>query len=238
MKKVNNAFTLTELLVALGVIAVLCAILLPVVFNLMPNQNTIMAKRAYYTLQTVISDMLNDESCYPDRTSDNENPRVGLDDGYGYVGCAPWGQEKLTTDDAKTKFILVFKDKLGLLNDQATDTSTTFTTNDGMDWAFSGFSFDPSDPTGGSMKITIDVNGKDDKNFPNCGHTGVSYTSEFGTGSDASCTNRQNGFDRFQVTIKGNGQTTINMDDVWAVNAVKVNRNITSDKNSNEEDED
>ena len=237
MKKANNAFTLTELLVALGVIAILCAVLLPVVFNLMPNQNTIMAKRAYYTLQTVISDMLNDESCYPDRTNDHEHPRVGLDDGFGYVGCAPWGQEKLTTDDAKTKFILVFKDKLGLLSDQATDSNTTFTTNDGMDWAFSNFAFDPNDAAGGSMKITIDVNGKEDKNFPNCGHKGVSYVGELGTGTDASCANRENGFDRFQVTVKGNGQVTINSADVWAVNAVKVNRNITSDKNSNAEDD-
>ena len=82
MKKLNNAFTLTELLVALGVIAILCAILLPVIFNLMPNQNTIMAKRAYYTMQSVISEMLNDESCYPDRTNSLNNPRVGLDDGF------------------------------------------------------------------------------------------------------------------------------------------------------------
>ena len=38
MKRCNKAFTLTELLVALGVIAVLCAILLPVIFNILPNR--------------------------------------------------------------------------------------------------------------------------------------------------------------------------------------------------------
>ena len=46
-----------------------------------------------------------------------------------------------------------------------------------------------------------------------------------------------NGFDRFRVTINGNGKITINPADVWAINAVKVNRNITSDKNSNDEDD-
>jgi prepilin-type N-terminal cleavage/methylation domain-containing protein len=173
MKKVNNAFTLTELLVALGVIAVLCAILLPVVFNLMPNQNTIMAKRAYYTLQTVISDMLNDESCYPDRTNAIDRSRVGLDDGIGYVNCRPW-KDVDATENAQSKFIYVFKDKLGLLTGQASDADTIFETNDGISWAFSNFAFNPSDEDGGSMKITIDVNGREDKNFPNCGHKSVS----------------------------------------------------------------
>ncbi len=236
MKKVNNAFTLTELLVALGVIAVLCAVLLPVVFNLMPNQNTIMAKRAYYTLQTVISDMLNDESCYPDRTNAIDRARVGLDDGLGYVNCKPWDNVD-ATENAQTKFIYVFKDKLGILDTTNNPATTTFETNDGISWAFSNFAFDPNDAAGGSMKITIDVNGKENKSFPNCGHKGVSYVGELGTGDDSSCANRENGFDRFQVTVKGNGQVTINSADVWAVNAVKVNRNITSDKNSNDEDD-
>ena len=93
------------------------------------------------------------------------------------------------------------------------------------------------DEDGGSMKITIDVNGREDKNFPNCGHKSVSYVGELGTGNDSSCSSRENGYDRFQVTVKGNGQVTINPADVWAVNAVKVNRNITSDKNSNDEDD-
>ena len=57
-----------------------------------------------------------------------------------------------------------------------------------------------------------------------------------GTGDDSACATRENGFDRFQVTIKGNGQITFNANDKWAINAVKVNRNITSDKNSNDED--
>ena len=31
---------------------------MPVIFNLIPNQNTIMAKRAYYTIQTIVSENL------------------------------------------------------------------------------------------------------------------------------------------------------------------------------------
>lgn len=75
MKRLNKAFTLTELLVALGVIGILCAILLPIIFNIMPNKSTIMAKRVYYTVQTVVSDLINDEACYPDLTSASDTEK-------------------------------------------------------------------------------------------------------------------------------------------------------------------
>ena len=234
MKKMNKAFTLTELLVALGVIAILCAILLPVVFNLMPNQNTMMAKRAFYTVQSVVAELLNDESCYPDKTALPSNPKLGFDDGEGTPNCIDWDDSK--TDSAGTKFLTLFHSKMGLNGSDA-----TFTSKDGMEWAFtnSNFTAPTLDSTtgklsgdGGSITLTIDVNGSDK---PNCGQGG-NYATELGTGG-SDCDSRTNGFDRFQMTIKGNGQIEINEADVWAINAVKVNRNITSDKNSNEEDD-
>lgn len=233
MRRLNNAFTLTELLVALGVVAILCAVLLPVIFNLMPNQNTIMAKRAYYTIQTVVSDLINDEACYPDRTSAINNPRVGFDDPAGYPNCTKWGDAHLNDSSmtqAAEKFKELFIDKLGATK---TDGNNKFTTNDSMEWSFTSAAFNSSNDEGGTILLTVDVNGKDK---PNCGGSGYAYVTELG-GDDASCQNRTNGFDRFRVTINGNGKITINPADVWAINAVKVNRNITSDKNSNDEDD-
>lgn len=233
MKKMNKAFTLTELLVALGVIAILCAILLPVIFNLMPNQNTMMAKRAFYTVQTVVSELLNDEACYPDKTALPENPKLGFDDGEGTPNCIDWDDSK--SANAGTKFLTLFHSKIGLDGSDA-----SFTTKDGINWAFTNSSFTAPSVTngkisgdGGSIKLTVDVNGSDK---PNCGHQNENYSTELGNGG-SDCATRTSGFDRFQMTIKGNGQIEINANDVWAINAVKVNRNITSDKNSNEEDD-
>lgn len=237
MKKMNKAFTLTELLVALGVIAILCAILLPVVFNLMPNQNTMMAKRAFYTVQTVVAEMLNDEACYPDKTAAPTNPKIGFDDGEGTPNCIDWNDAQPASPI--NKFYALFGSKI----DVTIDSAGNFKTKDGMIWRFNDEHFDS--PTidsngrltgsvdGGSIKLVVDVNGSDK---PNCGHKGQDYNSILGNGG-GDCSTRENGFDRFQMRISGNGQIEINEDDEWAVNAVKVNRNITSDKNSNEEDE-
>ncbi|MDY6309835.1 MAG: prepilin-type N-terminal cleavage/methylation domain-containing protein, partial [Cyanobacteriota bacterium] len=46
---IKKAFTLSELLIALGVIAILTAISMPIIHNLLPDQNVVMAKRAFYT---------------------------------------------------------------------------------------------------------------------------------------------------------------------------------------------
>lgn len=220
MRKLNRAFTLTELLVALGVIAILCAILLPVIFNLMPNQNTIMAKRAFYATQTIVADLINDEACYPDKTSYSD-ARVGFDDGYGYANCSLWGGDENTgtissEGSPTTKFITLFTDKLGLDVD-AVDTEFS-TTSDGMTWEFSSANFSSSDDDGGSILLSVDVNGSG--NDPNCGTSSMDNA-----GSD--CSSRTSGFDRFQMTIYGNGK--IEIADDWAQEAVKVNKDVTEE---------
>ena len=92
MKFNKKAFTLTELLIAVGVVGVLAVILMPVITNMMPDQNAIMAKRAYYTVQNVVSDMINNGECYPDtsKAADDSVRRIGFDDGYYYPNCENW----------------------------------------------------------------------------------------------------------------------------------------------------
>lgn len=243
MKRLNKAFTLTELLVALGVIGVLCAILLPIIFNIMPSQNTIMAKRAYYIVQSVVSDLINDEACYPDLTSASDSEqRVGFDDGFGYANCSRWGgndntQTLNSEGNANLKFVTLFVDKLDL-NGSVTPSATgsTFTTKDGIQWSIHNMGYATKNNRNASAIITVDVNGR---NSPNCdqaaGSGGTSYSSTI-SGYE-TCTGRVKGFDRFSMAVFADGRITIYNRDIWAMNAVQVDRNITGDGTQNSNDD-
>lgn len=223
MKRLNNAFTLTELLVALGVIGILCAILLPIIFNLLPNQNVIMAKRAYYMVQTVVADMMNDEACYPDKTNGTPgNARVGFDDGFGYSNCMLWSSNITTEGNADDKFLKLFKDKL----DIDADNGTGFSTKDGMRWAVVNSGFGTKNSKGASVKLVVDVN---DTGEPDCGQSDVSAIPRT---SSKSCENRKS-WDRYSMTVYADGKIDVN--DNWARQAIKVDRDITSDKENNNE---
>jgi len=235
MKRLNKAFTLTELLVALGVIGILCAILLPIIFNLLPNQNVIMAKRAYYMVQSVVADLINDEACYPDKTSGTTgNARVGFDDGYGYANCNLWGGNEETgtitsEGNSNKKFTKLYTDKIDIAQgpDGIGSNKVTFTTKDGMDWAFVNTGF-TANSANSSVTLVVDVNGSDE---PDCGQSAISNTA-ITRNSSKSCANRTS-WDRFSMTIHANGKIEVN--DNWASQAIKVNRDITSDKENNDD---
>ena len=239
MKKLNNAFTLTELLVALGVIGILCAILLPVIFNLLPNRNTLMAKRAYYAVQTIVADMINDEACYPDLTSVKDtDKRVGFDDGYGYANCTLWGgvENTGTINDednpgANNKFAILFIDKLDLEGAYTKGSwNYSFSTKDGIQWMIHTPQFGTKNSKDARTLITVDVNGKD---RPNCSPNDNS--SKIDGAEDCSGVNK--GYDRFTMAVYADGRIEISPNDVWATNAINVNRNVTGDGVSNDTDD-
>ncbi len=206
----RKAFTLSELLIALGVIGVLTAIVMPIVFNLMPDQNVLMAKRAFYATEMVISDLMNDSYCYP-----KLNSRVGLDDGYGYARCKKWGGEEnkgsLTNEDSTKKLITLFTDKLDIKGNVDFN-NKTFKTKDGIVWKFSDFNFANNDPDS-YVLLTVDVNGDKD---PNCGQINAS----------GKCTdkNRKHGFDKFTMRIFARGR--IQILDCWAILAVRTDKKL------------
>ncbi len=201
------AFTLTELMVALGIIGILTAVLFPIILNLMPNQNTIMAKRVFYATQEIVSNLINDDACYPDMTMlDDSVARVGFDDGNGYISCKDYPPKSGST--SYDKFKTLFSGRLGAV----ADSDGKFTTKDGVFWKLSG-GFTDNDPTSYTW-LVVDVNGE--SQGPNCGDTDVT-----GKCSD----DRKGGWDRFNIKIYADGNVEIYDD--WAKKAVDINKDIT-----------
>lgn len=230
MKNFKKAFTLTELLIALAVIGILVAILVPVIFNLMPDQNVLMAKRAYYAVQTVVSDLINDEGCYPDKTqSMGADRRLGFDDGFGYPNCLKWGGNSATSatifneGSPTTKFVTLFADKVDVQD--GTFSTSGFQTKDGMKWTFrSGASAKSLHSSLNAMNdlfalITIDVNGSGER--PNCGQAVTT-----------SACSKGNTYDQFAIAVNTDGKLTIL--DGWARSAVKINKDVSGTQGSTE----
>ncbi len=211
MRMKKTGFTLTELLIAIGVVGVLAAILLPIIFNIMPDQKIMMAKRSFYAAQVVISDMINDQNCYPDREIEGYE---GFDDYFKYKDCKLWQSTSASpqtpsggASSAFTKFSTIFSDALGR-------NTTTGKTSDGMIW-------DVISNTGSTYfaDIVIDVNGIEK---PNCGQSSLTGTVG-GVASQCAANNR---YDRYTLHLKTNGQLVIDNSDTWAINAVKVDADI------------
>ena len=217
----KKAFTLTELLIALGVVGVLAAILMPVIHSIMPNQNVIMAKRAFALAQTAVSDMINDSSCYPDKsTGQGSEKRIGFDYGYGYENCLWGGTVQTGTKDSEgdymNKFTTLYAERIGANDDEeALTTSDPFFTKDGMKWSVSIYS--NSDIYKKALALSVDVNGTKD---PNCFASGSSISSR------TACATGKNP-DSFTIKVFLDGRMRIDEKDTWAIDAINVNKGIS-----------
>lgn len=220
----KKAFTLTELLIALAVLGLLIAILTPIISNLIPEQNALMAKRSYYAVQTLISDMLNDEACYPDHTqSIYGDQRVGFDDGYGYADCVKWGgvdnPDSIDSENAINKFITLFRNKLDINPNY--DDFSSFETRDGIRWSINDNDINTNKNSADAyLTISVDVNGAEN---PNCSQAGLA-SATLATGT--TCEGRTQDFDIYSIKVYADGK--IEIDDNWAIEAVDINKDVTA----------
>ena len=236
MKK--SGFTLSELMIALTVLGLLCAALLPTIMKTMPNQNKIMMKRAYYTTSNIVSDMINNPNLYPMIDSDG-NETVGFDNtdpvtygGKTYGGTTP------TNDGhgAFAKFIDLFSAHLntdGEIDDECPSESydpenppispggssgweycRSFTTPDGIAWDLRTTHKVETFST--TTVITVDVNGA---NKPNC--------MQGDSNADTKCKDRTKNFDRFSMIIKDDGTIEIPENQTWVREALQVSSSLT-----------
>lgn len=167
----KKAFTLAELMIALVVTGVLSAVLIPAVVEIPVNQNKIMFKKAYYSSERVVSELINDDKLYP--LSDTL---------VGFLNTVAATIGGTTYSTPATKFCNLFVEKInisGTANCSTSQTVTTgnsnlgtgnFRTNDGMTWYVPVSAFTTG--TDGEIEtIIVDVNGTstyNEKKSPNC----------------------------------------------------------------------
>lgn len=220
-----KGFTLSELMIALAVVGILVAVVTPAIMKNRPNKNKMMIKKSYYLTEKIVSNMVNDEMLYPDKTE------YCYDDAAANTTCY-WGFDDTskvnfegeeyggTGDDAKKKFYNLFKTNLNVK--QVDDTNYTFKTADGISWNLKDTidhtwasgknkvgTFDDQTNAAGICTITIDVNGNAD---PNCRQ------------SDEGCS--ADDFDQYNIQILANGKLRIDPDDTKAVEYVTINTSI------------
>src|SRR5574344_1638469 len=61
----KKAFTLSEILIAMLVMGVLAAFLIPAMTKMSPNDKGVLFKKSYAQLSEFVSEMINDETLYP-----------------------------------------------------------------------------------------------------------------------------------------------------------------------------
>ena len=215
MKRLRG-FTLSELMIAITVLGILCATVLPALLKNNPNQNKMMMKKAYYTLSSVVSELINDTSIYPGENGICPDTRQN-----GYIGF----------DCGNTaKFAKNFAQKVNTDPRITSDTDMTpytkqcelfpagscyiFQTTDGITWEFltnAGFSKGNMDA---APPVLIDING--DKG-PNC------YQSK----NTTDCKDKTSGFDQFIISVYPDGGLTLPETQVWAKEAISVTSDLT-----------
>jgi prepilin-type N-terminal cleavage/methylation domain-containing protein len=181
----KKGFTMSEMLICLALIACLAAMLIPQIVNKRPNKEKAMFRKAYYIAERVVSELINNDELYPSDLDDRE-------------GFAYYDTETSSVNNTGVTFCNEFAKKVNTNGEIScatshvlgtTNSTPTFSTNDGVDWYFVGNKFcdpeydedkssgcsypsssTPACPTAASQVLPytcvyLDVNGKD--NNPN-----------------------------------------------------------------------
>ncbi len=213
-----KGFTLTELMVALAVIGIIVAVVTPAIMRTRPNKNKMMIKKAYYTTENIVSNLINDTSLYADMRdvciSGNEDVANGIYCAYGF----DWDEE-VTYNGVKfsgnNKFQRLFAEQLNV-SKEIESNSEKFMTTDGIVWDFSDIQENGwaagTAPSENVRTLSIDVNGVEEDEGPNC--------------YQADCANPED-FDRFRIDIQSNGKMKVNDADTFAAEYVTINASVT-----------
>lgn len=219
MKK--PGFTLAEIMVAIGVLGVLSAMLIPTIAKIAPDKNKVMFKKAYYTLERAADNMINDDNNYPSNAIDT---LANVIRGFNYTTA---------TTNTSNKFCYFLSDELntvGTVSCPATNATGTgtFTTTDGIKWTVyipisdatttgnanlaanqTASSQFPLNSTLYTTLITVDVNPA--SNSSNCSEDALSNPTVSACSAGTSP-------DTFRINIRYDGKLQIPTTDTNATN--------------------
>ena len=139
-KKFHYGMSLAEVLITLGLIGTVSMLALPVLRTAMPDEYEIAHKRAFYTLEHTVSDIVYNEDYYDDIVEDDGTISHGLKNTYKVtIDGQTYGDDNPASNAAKQKFCRLFTSKLNTMTAPNCTTNRTFddptvTTQDGVKW--------------------------------------------------------------------------------------------------------
>lgn len=228
----KRGFTLAELMIAMAVLGILLALVVPIIANTRPDEFKMLTKKAYYVTEQVVSSLINDPQLYPDSTMYCEDDDTSDECYYGFDDTSAVAYNGKTADDKyyydKYKFPRLFTAQVNISScenggeDDVDEDCTCekITTSDGMTFDFTysasgnSYSSDAGQPGDGPYitvwsqgsatdKRTILVDVNGDED-PNCLET------------DSSCSHP----DQFRIEVKTNGKINIYEGDATAVSNI------------------
>ncbi|MEI8128966.1 MAG: type II secretion system protein [bacterium] len=186
---IKKGFTLSEILVSLAILGVLAAFLIPALMKAVPNNNIVLFKKANYTLQQAVSEIINNDTNYPISVlGTTTDTFASVPRGFNYTTITG-----TIVPASNNKFCYLLSDQMNTVGtvscpDLAVGGTGTFTTADGVSWRLiipvpaSEFPLTATDYT---TRIVVDVNGT--TKSPNCGTvttTNISTACASGTIGD------------------------------------------------------
>lgn len=202
----NKGFTLAEILIAMTVLGIIVAASVPVILNMRPNKNAAMMKKAYYATETIISNLINDSTYYPETGSSST-------EGFKNNSVTDMTVDGITLNGSH-KLKCLFASKLNIkedLSNVCSGTTTKVTTMDGILWDLTGL---PEGSASGYLRIDVDGEGNGINKFYVASETSC-LTKYTWTNADGTTTcndgseKTKKSFDRMLITISSTGKLNL-----------------------------
>ena len=220
----KKGFTLSEVLVTLGVVSVLAAVIVPAVMKVTPDTKKVMFRKAYFSLEEAVGKLINDDTNYPELTSfsggdctiDGITVQCGFHNTDITGTLVPAGQDKFCYLLSENMNIIGTVD-CATTSVKANSSNWSFKTTDGIRWRLyyalsNTFSLKKEPYSYTYYRIIFDVNG--DKP-PNC-HYGYSEALPLVLGSLGGDCAGNVVPDIYSVFIRYDGKLTIQQSDAVA----------------------